>query len=159
MNHRRITSVADLTVRPTTKLLKAGAASAGLAFLALEIWCVASLNAAAGSPLIMIAPVLLLVWPAERAFKRRFSKLVITGDRLRYESGVVSRSTRNLQLNKVQDIRVSQRLMQRMLGIGDLSIETAGADRQGDFTIPNVDEPQALADEIMNRAQKGTATA
>jgi uncharacterized membrane protein YdbT with pleckstrin-like domain len=150
--------VPDITVRPTTKLLKAGAAAAALVFLALEIWCLSSLNERLGSPLIMIAPVLILLWPVARYIRRQFSKLIITADRLRYESGMLSKSTRNLQLRMVQDIRVRQHLFQRMLNIGHISIETAGPERLGDFTIPNVDAPQALADEIMTRAQKGAAT-
>lgn len=149
----------DLTVRPTTKLLKAGAVAAGLVFLALEIWCLESLNERFGSSLIMIAPILILFWPAARYIRRQFSKLVVTADRLRYESGMLSKNTRNIQLAKVQDIRVSQHVFQRMLNIGNISIETAGPERLGDFTIPNVDAPQQLADEIMTRAQKGTATA
>jgi uncharacterized membrane protein YdbT with pleckstrin-like domain len=48
---------------------------------------------------------------------------------------------------------VDQRLAQRMFDVGDLSIETAGEASR--LTIANVDSPQALADEIMNRAQKG----
>ena len=145
----------DITVRPTAKLLKAGAVAAGLVFVALEIWCLKSLNDRLGTPLIMIAPVLLLLWPAARAIRRQFSKLVITADRLRYESGMIGKATRHIQLPKVQDIRVSQNLFQRMLNIGHISIETAGPERLGDFTIPNVDAPQQLADEIMTRAQKG----
>ena len=145
----------DITVRPTAKLLKAGAVAAGLVFVALEIWCLKSLNDRLGTPLIMIAPVLLLLWPAARAIRRQFSKLVITADRLRYESGMIGKATRHIQLPKVQDIRVSQNLLQRMLNIGHISIETAGPERLGDFTIPNVDAPQQLADEIMTRAQKG----
>jgi uncharacterized membrane protein YdbT with pleckstrin-like domain len=159
MNRQGGTSVPDITVRPTTKLLKAGAVVAGLAFVGLEAWCLMSLNTTVGSPLIMIAPALLLLWPASRALRRRFSKLVITPDRLRYESGMLSKATRNIQLAKVQDIRVSQHMFQRMLNIGNISIETAGPERLGDFTIPNVDDPQRLADEIMNRAQKGTTSA
>jgi len=147
--------VPDITVRPTAKLLKAGAVAAGLVFVALEIWCLKSLNDRLGTPLIMIAPVLLLLWPAARAIRRQFSKLVITADRLRYESGMIGKATRHIQLPKVQDIRVSQNLFQRMLNIGHISIETAGPERLGDFTIPNVDAPQKLADEIMTRAQKG----
>jgi uncharacterized membrane protein YdbT with pleckstrin-like domain len=151
--------VTDITVRPTAKLLKAGAAAAGLAFLALEIWCLTSLNERAGTSVIMIAPVLLALWPAARALRRKFSKLVISGDRLRYETGMLSKATRNLQLSKVQDISVSQHLFQRMLNIGHISIETAGPERLGDFTIRNVDDPQRLADEIMNRAQPGATSA
>ena len=69
---------------------------------------------------------------------------------------MASRSTRNIQLSKIQDVRVDQSLTHRMLGIGNLSIETAGEASR--LALRNVDSPQQLADEIMSRAQKGTAT-
>jgi hypothetical protein len=49
---------------------------------------------------------------------------------------------------------VDQRLTQRLWKVGDLSIETAGETSR--LTICNVDDPQTLADEIMNRAQMGS---
>lgn len=147
--------MADLTVRPTAKFLKAGAILAGLVFLALEILCVTSWNEAAGTPLIMLVPLLILAWPAVRAINRSFTKAVIAGDRLRYETGITSKSTRTIQLSKVQDVRVDQGLMQRMFNIGDISIETAGETSR--LSIPNVDSPQELADEILNRSQHGAA--
>ncbi len=148
--------VPDLTVRPTAKYLKAGAVAAALVFLALEIACLVSWNREAGSALIMIAPPLILIWPAVRALRRRLTKAVITADRLRYETGLAAKSTRTIQLAKIQDVRVDQRLMQRICNVGDLSIETAGEASR--LTILNVDDPQVLADEIMNRTQK-SATA
>jgi putative membrane protein len=143
--------VSDLIIRPTAKFLKAGALLAGIVFLALEILCVTSWNEAAGTSLIMIAPVLILLWPAARALERRFTKAVISGDRLRYETGITSKSTRTIQLTKVQDVKVDQRMMQRLFNIGDISIETAGETSR--LTIPNVDDAQTLADDILNRAQ------
>ena len=77
------------------------------------------------------------------------------GDRLRYETGMTSKSTRTIQLSKVQDVRVDQSMAQRMFNIGNISIETAGEASR--LTIENVDDPQALADEILNRAQHGAA--
>jgi uncharacterized membrane protein YdbT with pleckstrin-like domain len=68
---------------------------------------------------------------------------------------MTSKSTRTIQLSKVQDVRVDQGLMQRLFNIGNISIETAGETSR--LSIPNVDDPQALADEILNRAQHGTA--
>jgi uncharacterized membrane protein YdbT with pleckstrin-like domain len=53
----------------------------------------------------------------------------------------------------VQDVRVDQRLTQRLWKVGDLSIETAGEASR--LTIRNVDDPQTLADDIMTRAQTG----
>ena len=143
--------MSDLIIRPTAKFLKAGALLALIVFLALEVLCVTSWNEAAGTSLIMLAPVLILLWPAVRALERRFTKAIISGDRLRYETGITSKSTRTIQLTKVQDVRVDQRMMQRLFNIGDISIETAGETSR--LTSPTVDDAQTLADDILNRAQ------
>ena len=143
----------ELTVRPTSKFLKAGAIFAGLLFVILEVECLLAWNAAAGTSLIMIAPLVILLWPAARALRRGYTKAVVSGDRLRYESGMTSKSTRTIQLSKVQDVRVDQSMSQRIFNVGNISIETAGEASR--LTIVNVDKPQALADEILNRAQHG----
>lgn len=147
--------MADLTVRPTAKFLKAGAVLAGIVFIALEaayfLWLANS------TPLLTLLPLAVFFWPAARAIRRQLTKAVISGDRLRYESGLMSKSTRTIQLSKVQDVRVDQRVVQRMFNVGDLSIETAGETSR--LSIPNVDDAQALADEILNRSQRGAAQA
>jgi membrane protein YdbS with pleckstrin-like domain len=148
-------TVPDLTIRPTSKFLKAGTILASLVFLALEIWCLKSLNELAGTPLIMLAPLLILLWPAARAIVWQSTKITVSGDRLRYETGILSKSTRTIQLSKVQNVRVDQGPLQRIFNIGDLSIETAGETSR--LTILNVDAPQALADEVMNWSQAGSA--
>jgi uncharacterized membrane protein YdbT with pleckstrin-like domain len=147
--------VNDLTIRPTAKFIKAGAISAALVFLALEALYLMYRDRIGGSPWLAILPPLILLWPGARALRRNLTRAVIGADRLRYETGVTFKTTRNIQLSKIQDVRVDQRLMQRMFNVGDLSIETAGESSR--LTIANVDNPQPLADEIMNRAQKGTA--
>ncbi len=140
----------ELTIQPTAKFLRAGFLLTGIAVVLLEIayvgwWYV--------SPWLILVPPLLLLWPASHAIRRRFTRTVIAGDRLRYETGLTSKSTRTIQLSKIQDVRVDQKLLQRVLNIGDLSIETAGETSR--LTIQMVDNPQTLADEIMNRAQHG----
>ena len=104
----------------------------------------------------MAVPPLILLWPLAQWIKRSLTKATITGDRLRYESGFPSKSTRTIQLSKVQDVRVDQRMTQRMFGVGNISIETAGEASR--LTLHNVDDPQGLADEILNRSQHGHAT-
>jgi uncharacterized membrane protein YdbT with pleckstrin-like domain len=149
--------VPEITIYPTAKFLKAGAITAGLIFVALEVFCLVSWNATVGSALIMIPPVLILAWPGYRAFKRRLTKATITSERLRYETGLASKSTRTIQLAKVQDVRVDQKMLQRVFDVGDISIETAGEASR--LTLHNIDKPQSLADEIMNRSQHGTVSA
>ncbi|MFY9728506.1 MAG: PH domain-containing protein [Bryobacteraceae bacterium] len=145
----------DIIIRPTMKFLKAGTIAAAIVFLGLEIVYLALWEGQFPHHWIMILPPLVLLWPAARWVRRQATRAVVTGDRLRYETGLVSKFTRTIQLAKVQDVRVQQRLVQRVVDVGDLSIETAGEASR--LTLVNVDEPHKLADEIMNRSQAGQA--
>ena len=144
----------DIIIRPTTKFLKAGTILAAIVFLGLEIAYLALWESRYPHRWVMILPPLVLLWPATRWLRRQAARTVVTGDRLRYETGLLGKSTRTIQLSKVQDVRVEQRLAQRVFNVGDLSIETAGEASR--LTLASVDDPHKLADEIMNRAQKGT---
>jgi uncharacterized membrane protein YdbT with pleckstrin-like domain len=144
--------VPELTIRPTAKFIKAGAVLAAIVCVGLEILYLTQWTDSAPT-WVMVFPPLILAWPAARWLRRRYTKTVIAGDLLRYEVGMASRSTRNIHLSKIQDVRVEQGIADRMFGVGDLSIETAGETSR--LTLLNVDAPQQLADEIMNRAQKG----
>ncbi len=134
------------------KFIKAGAVLAALVVLAAEIvlWLWNG-----GFSTWMALPPLLMLWPALHGLERRFTRITVAGDRLRYETGILSKSTRTIQLPKVQDVRVDQRLLQRLFDVGNLSIETAG--ETSSLTIDNVDAPQELADELLNRAQHPVA--
>jgi uncharacterized membrane protein YdbT with pleckstrin-like domain len=144
--------VSELTIRPTLKFIKLGALCAAIVFLGLEILYLAYFQDKLPT-WVMALPPLILLWPASHWAGRKFEKAVISGDRLRYQVGMVSRSTRNIQLSKIQDVRVDQSVSQRMFNVGSLSIETAGETSR--LTLFNVDSPQPLADEIMNRVQHG----
>jgi uncharacterized membrane protein YdbT with pleckstrin-like domain len=89
--------------------------------------------------------------------RRRLIKLTILDDRLRYEAGVLSKSTRTMELTKIQDVRVDQTLGQRMLDIGDLSLETAGETSR--IVMRSIDNPHAAADRILelSRAHRPNA--
>ena len=100
--------------------------------------------------------LLLLAWPASRHARRGFTRMTLSGDKLRYESGFLSKTTRTLQLSKIQNVRVDQSIGQRMLGTGDISIETAG--ETSGLTMRDVDRPQSVADTIMDAAHKGFIT-
>lgn len=93
----------------------------------------------------------LFVWPAQRHVRRQLTKITISGGKLRYESGFLSKTTRTIQLPKVQDVRVDQGLLQRIFNIGDLSIETAGETSR--LSIIDIDRPQTVADHIIDASQ------
>jgi uncharacterized membrane protein YdbT with pleckstrin-like domain len=98
--------VADFVIRPTMKFIKLGYTA-----VFVVIGLALALASNAGQPLWYAAvATVLLLWPAARQLRRRMTKITITGDKLRYESGFLSKSTRTIQLSKVQDVRVDQSL-------------------------------------------------
>jgi uncharacterized membrane protein YdbT with pleckstrin-like domain len=104
-------------------------------------------------PWIPWLPVLLLLWPLERHLRNRLTKMTILDDRLRYERGLMGRTTRTILISRVQDVTVHQRVGQRIFGTGDLSIETAGAASRE--TISQIDRPREIADHINELSQRG----
>jgi len=100
---------------------------------------------------LLIVPAFLAVIVVTRHIKQRMIKLEILGDRVRYESGFFSKMTRTEEVVKLQDVRVDQTLGQRMMGIGDLSFETAGGTSR--IVMRSIDRPQAAADHILELAK------
>ena len=91
-----------------------------------------------------MASLLILLWPLKRHIQRQSVKLTIAGEKLRYETGLASKSTRIIQLPKVQDVRAVQSLASGCSAWANLSIETAGEDSR--LIVANLDNPQQLAE-------------
>jgi uncharacterized membrane protein YdbT with pleckstrin-like domain len=149
--------VSDRIIRPTSKFLKAGAILLAAVVAGLEIAYFAKMRDERDLDALAAVLPLILLWPALRWMRRRFTKAVVAGDRLRYETGLASKSTRNIHLMKIQDVRVDQTVIQRLFSVGDLSIETAGESSR--LVIPNIDDPQQVADELMTLSHQGATGA
>jgi uncharacterized membrane protein YdbT with pleckstrin-like domain len=143
----------ELVIRPTMKFVRLGYLAVIVLFLA-ALAVQSQIEMPAGWPGWAIPGVFLLVliWPASRHLARQFTRMTMVGDKLRYETGMLSKSTRTIQLSKVQDVTVRQSLAQRMAGVGDLSIETAGESSR--LTFSNIDQPQAIADRIIDASHR-----
>jgi uncharacterized membrane protein YdbT with pleckstrin-like domain len=147
--------MADIVIRPSMKFINTG-------------YVITIIVAAAGIVLtyqylppsypnwIPALWLILFLWPIKRHIQRQSVKLTISGDKLRYETGLGSRSTRIIQLPKVQDVRVVQSVMQRMLGVGDISIETAGENSR--LVVHNLDQPQQLAEQLTDLSGRPSNT-
>jgi len=141
----------DLVIHPTRRWISMGYTAVFLVCVAAVFTHTNHLSARGWPAWWLLFPAALFLWPFCRGLKRRFTKITITGDRLRHETGILSRTTRNIQLSNVQDVRVDQSLCQRLFSIGNLSIETAGETSQ--LTIAEIDHPHDVAEEIMNAVQ------
>ena len=85
------------------------------------------------------------VWLASRLISWQTTHFVVTSDRLVFRSGILAKHTRDIPLEKVNDLASSQSLFERMIGAGDLLIESAGERGQEVFSdIPHPDAVQQM---------------
>lgn len=147
--------MADIVIRPSMKFIKAGYILTALVLASGVILTYKYLPEGYPRWLPWLW-LILLIWPVKRHIQRQCITLTISGDKLRYETGIASRSTRIIQLPKVQDVRVVQSLGQRLLGVGDISIETAGESSR--LVVQNLDRPRQLAEQITDASSHTAST-
>lgn len=143
----------EFVVRPSIKLLKTAYVVAFFTTICLgiaramnmlpfgEYWWVC-----------FLLPVLYLLWIVSRHISRTLTQLVINEDRVRFESGLLSKQMHSIDVAKVHDVRVEQSVKQRVVGVGNLSIETAGNATR--IHMIDIDNPQQVADRILQLSRK-----
>jgi uncharacterized membrane protein YdbT with pleckstrin-like domain len=140
--------VPDLVIQPTKKWVRLQYWTVfTLLCVAVGVW-VNVLGARTGAVWVAALPAVLFVFPIRGHILQHFTKITISGDKLRYETGVLSKTMRSIQISKVQNVRCDQTLGQRLMRIGHVSIETAG--ETSTMTIPNVDNPQAVVEALVD---------
>ncbi len=138
---------ARVELRTSVKIIKFGYLLCVLLAIGIAVYLLSIHNEDQRMWALLAIPALGLAILAIRHMRRRLIKLTILDDRLRYESGVLSKSTRTMELTKIQDVRIDQTLGQRMLDIGNLSLETAGESSR--IVMRSIDNPHAAADHIL----------
>jgi uncharacterized membrane protein YdbT with pleckstrin-like domain len=135
------------------------AAPAVSLFLALVLAIVVSARVAGDVQRLALIPLLLLVvvslvWFVVRYAKWATTTFVVTTDRLIHRHGVVSKSGREIPLERLNDVSFHSTIFQRMLGAGDLLIESAGERGQQLFaSFPHPEQTQNLIHHQIELAQ------
>jgi uncharacterized membrane protein YdbT with pleckstrin-like domain len=101
---------------------------------------------------LMLIPLIALLPPLNMHAKRRLVTLRFHDDHLTLETGLLSRTRRTVDIAKIQDVTVQQTFGQRLMGVGDLMMESAG--ESGALSIKNLDSPREIADEIISSSKR-----
>jgi len=81
--------------------------------------------------------------------KRSTTRYLITDRRIEIRTGFLSRNDSSTQLDRVQNVNVTQSVFQRLLGIGNVDWDTAGTDAgDSDFTFYGIDDPGSLRERV-----------
>jgi uncharacterized membrane protein YdbT with pleckstrin-like domain len=105
-------------------------------------------------PVLALAVVALL-WFLGRYAKWVTTNFVLTSDRLIYRSGVMSRQGREIPLERLNDVSFHQSLLQRLLGAGDLLVESGG--ERGQEQFGSFAHPQDTQNEIHRAIEAASA--
>ncbi len=104
---------------------------------------------------IGVIALVALVWLLVRYLKWRSTYFVITSDRLIYRHGVLGRAGIEIPLERVNNVNFKQSIFERMIGAGDLLIESGGEDGKQSFSdIAHPDKVQNLIHTQMEDNQK-----
>jgi hypothetical protein len=99
----------------------------------------------------LIALAVALIWGLWRFVTWRTMHFVITNDRLIYRSGVFAKRGIQIPLERVNNVNFKQGILERIVGAGDLLVESAGEDGQQRFTdVRHPDKIQNIIHEQIN---------
>ena len=93
-----------------------------------------------------VAAVVLVVWVVKPVIQWATSQYVITNRRVIIRSGIIARQGRDMPLARVNDVHFSYGVIDRLLGCGDLIVESAG--ETGRLLIASVPEVELIQREI-----------
>lgn len=110
-----------------------------------------------GSSVLLVVFVLCLLWIATRWIKWRSTFFVLTSERIIHRWGVVVKRSVAIPLERVDNINFHQSLLERIVGAGDLWIESTGQEgQQLFFDVRRPDEVQNLIHAQIDKVAEGS---
>lgn len=92
-----------------------------------------------------------LIWFVERYIRWISTHFVLTSDRVIYRSGVIAKEGIEIPLERINTIFFRQRIFERMLGLGDLEIESAS--KEGSQRFDDIRRPDEVQNEIYQQME------
>jgi putative membrane protein len=111
-----------------------------------------SRNIDIGMPLIIGAVLLISLFFRWIAWLR--FRFYLDEDDIRIEQGLLNRTVRSIPYDRIQDISIEEKLLARIMGLGEVKFETGGGDGGDDATLSYVSMERAEALRATIRAHK-----
>jgi uncharacterized membrane protein YdbT with pleckstrin-like domain len=94
---------------------------------------------------VLLSIGLLVLVVVVDVLRRAAVDYVVTNQRIRIRRGILSRREQSTLIERVQNINTSQRLIERLLGVGTVDFDTAGTEAQeASFRFTGVASPHDL---------------
>ena len=97
--------------------------------------------------LVFALTALFFIVPVWRHLKRNATRFRLTSHKIEIEYGLFAKTQRHIPIQNIQDVTVRAGLVQRMLSLGDVIIDSASV--AGKIQMTNVRQPRQHADMIL----------
>jgi len=97
--------------------------------------------------IVLVVELLAIGWMGINFLRWRFKTYLLTDRRVIVESGVLSRLTESIPLDRIQNTVIRRPLGDRMIGAGNIEIESAG--RDGVEILHRVPKAEAFYNELL----------
>jgi uncharacterized membrane protein YdbT with pleckstrin-like domain len=98
-----------------------------------------------------IVAVVWAAWLGLKYLEWNFTHFVVTDDRVIYRTGVVAKRGVEIPMERINNINFHQGIWERIIGAGDLDIESAGKDGQSHFD--DVWHPDGVQQELYRQME------
>jgi uncharacterized membrane protein YdbT with pleckstrin-like domain len=106
-----------------------------------------------GRTAVLVAVALaLLFFTVIPIMRWMFTNFVLTTDRIITRSGIIAKQSKEIPLERINDIAFNQTVFERMIGAGDLLLESAG--ERGTQRISDVRRPEEVQKEIARMTEE-----
>ena len=99
----------------------------------------------------LIAAAVFFIRPIFRHLRLKRTVYTLTSTKLEIRTGLLSKDAKNIPLRHIDNVEVSETLKERMIGIGDVLIDSAALDSK--MVLSNIKNPRKYADLIMEQLQ------
>ncbi|HMQ03225.1 MAG TPA: PH domain-containing protein [Pyrinomonadaceae bacterium] len=140
------------SISPTLKFIKVGYAAAVLAGLLFAALFSIIVPGSYGLIAVVIGLMFLLV-PLYYHVRQKLVRYTLNETTIEIDRGLISRTTQNVPLRRIQDVTVSSTFFQRLMGYGDIVVDNA-SERGEKIVLDNVDSPRRYADMLMEQMRR-----
>src|SRR5688572_17170599 len=141
------------SITPTLKFVYAGYTSAVIgAFLLVGLVSIFLATTFSIAASVILGMALLLV-PLLFHVRKKLVRYTLTDNTIEIDRGLISRTTQNIPLRRIQDVTVSATAGQRILGLGDVIIDNASEDG-GKVVLDDIDSPKKYAELVLRQMRR-----
>jgi uncharacterized membrane protein YdbT with pleckstrin-like domain len=98
--------------------------------------------------IVLVLVIAAVLWAGVRLLQWRFATYHLTDKRIVMEGGILSRTAESIPLDRIQNTVIHRPLGDRLIGAGDIEIESAG--RDGVEVLHRIPKAEAFYNELLS---------